>query len=124
MKNEVIRAESESSLDFQAKAGHALAAHFLGLAAHVHQITGMDHERAEIVSGTNLAHARCLPRVDDRSAPHARTRREDLEGIGAHFPGAQSGVGRAASRAQVDADTLAHRPQSKWPRSTLFSAAA
>jgi hypothetical protein len=57
MQHQVLGAKVERALNLAAKRGHALLAHVVGLAAHVHQVAGVNHERANVELGAQLAHA-------------------------------------------------------------------
>ena len=108
MKHQVLRAKGQRPLNLPAKRRHALLAHFLGLAAHVHQVAGMDDERAHIKLGAQLAHPRSLFGVNLRRAPHARARCKNLKCIGANLPRPLHGFRRPARRAQMHTDSPGH----------------
>src|SRR5258708_3992787 len=104
MEHEIFRAKRESALDLSAKSDDALLAHFLVLAAHVHQIAGVNDQRAYVVLGAQGTHTLALLGIDLGRLPHARAGGEDLEGVGADFARPLDCRGWAATRAQMNSD--------------------
>ncbi len=85
MQHQGVRAKRQRALDLAAKRSDTLLAHIVRLAAHVHQVAGMNHNRPYIKLGAQFAHTRSLFGIDLRRAPHPRARREELKGIGANL---------------------------------------
>ncbi len=108
MQNQVFGAENEGALDFSAEGDDALLTHFIGLAAHVHQITGVDDQRTDVQGRTQLMHALGLLGVHFGGTPHTRAGRKNLKGVGANFLRLFNGLRDAASRADVHANSLNH----------------
>ena len=99
MQDQELSAEGERALDFSVKGNDAFFAYFLGLAANVDEVTGMDHQRANVELGAKFFHPRGLLGVDFGGAPHARAGGKYLESVGANLRGALDSVGCAAGGA-------------------------
>jgi len=110
MQHQVLCAEGEGTLDLAAKGRDAFGANFIGLAADINQVAGMDDQRADVELGAQLLHADALFGIDFGGAPHARAGGENLQGVCADFAGALDGVGCAAGCAEMNADALGHVP--------------
>jgi hypothetical protein len=85
MGHEVIGADLQRSLNLRAEAGNRLRANGGIDGGEVNEVAVVHGQRPEIVLLPHLLHGADVRGVADTAPPHARTRREDLKGIGAEF---------------------------------------
>lgn len=100
----MLGAERESAVDLAAKGGYRVATYLFGLTAEIDQVACVDDQRRAVVFDTQPLHLLAVVGGDLRRSPHARARREYLEGVRAHCLGAVGGGEDAAGCREVHAD--------------------
>ncbi len=119
MQHEILRAPRQRALNLATKSCHALFSNLFRLAAYVHQIAGMDHQRPDIELRPQFAHPLGLRGVHLGRAPHARTRRENLKSVRADLLRAFHRIRRPARRPQMHSDSLRHATSLNGPPSQV-----
>ena len=96
VQDEILRAQGQRALHFAAEGGNGFRADLRRLAAEVHQVAGVNHQRRAVIFAAQGAHLFAVGWSDPRWTPHARARREDLKSIRANFMGVFGGFENAA----------------------------
>ena len=82
MQHQILRAQRQRALHLAAKGRHRFFPEQLRLAAQVHEIAGVDHQRSAIEFLAERAHLLAVAPQQLLCPPHPRARGEDLKGVG------------------------------------------